>query len=238
MLASLKPLENRPSLYQEVQEAIKNYIISNGLRPGDGLPPETELASQLGVSRNSVREATRALESLDIIEIRHGSGLFVGSFSIDALLDNLPYGLLMDIKDLKDLLDVRRVLESGMIESALRVMSDEQIADLEQLVEEMHLLAERGQPFFKQDRAFHQKLYESLGNSVLLKVIDAFWLAYHKTSTRADIEDRDPMHTYRDHVAILDAVKDGDAARVRDALEHHHWGIIKRLERVQQGSKT
>jgi len=238
MPGPLKRLRQRPSLHQEVQEAIKSYILGNGLRPGDSLPPETELASQLGVSRNSVREAAKALESLDIIEIRHGSGLFVGGFSIDALLDNLPYGLLMDLKDLRDLLDVRRVLESGMIESALRAVSDQQIADLGQLVEEMRLLAERGQTFLEQDRAFHQKLYEGLDNSALLKVIDVFWLAYHKTSAYANIEDREPMHTYRDHVAIFDAVKAGDAERVRNALEQHHWGIITRLERAQQGGET
>jgi DNA-binding FadR family transcriptional regulator len=238
MLGSLKPLRQRLPLHQEVQEAIKRYIIGNGLQPGDSLPAEVELADRLGVSRNSVREAAKALESLNIIEIRHGSGLFVGSFSIDALLDNLPYGLLMDLKDLRDLLDVRRVLESGMIESALRVMSDHQIADLERLVEEMRLLAEHGQTFLEQDRTFHQKLYEGLDNSALLKVIDVFWLAYHRTSTYANIEDREPMHTYQDHVAILDAVKTGDAQMVRNALEQHHWGIITRLERAQEGDRT
>lgn len=238
MLGSLKPLRRRPSLHQEVQEAIKNYIISSELHPGDSLPAEAELASQLGVGRNSVREAAKALESLGIIEVRHGSGLFVGNFSIDALLDSLPYGLLMDLEDLKNLLDVRRVLEAGMIEPALRVMSEKQIADLEQLMEEMRVQAERGQSISKQDRAFHQKLYEGLGNSALLKVIDAFWLAYHKTSTRANLEDRQQMHTYRDHMAILDAVKAGDVARVRDALEQHHWGIISRLERAERGGKS
>lgn len=236
MRESLEPLRHRPSLHQEVQEAIKNYILSNHLQPGDSLPSEAELASQLAVGRNSVREAAKALESLDIIQVRHGSGLFVGGFSVDALLDNLPYGLLMDLKDLKDLLDVRRVLESGMIEAALGEMSAEQIADMDELLAEMRRRAELDESISEQDRAFHQKLYEGLGNSALLKVIDAFWLAYHKTSTRANIEDRNLMTTYWDHIAILDAVKTGDAAKARVALDRHHWGIIERLERAQQRS--
>jgi DNA-binding FadR family transcriptional regulator len=234
----LKQLRQRPLLYQEVQDAIKSHIIDNHLRPGDSLPPETELASQLGVSRNSVREAVKGLESLGILETRHGSGVFVGEFSIEPLFDSLPYGLLIDLKDLRNLLDVRRVLESGMIESALRAMSDQQIADLEQLVDEMRVLAERDQTFSEQDRAFRQKLYEGLDNSTLLRVIDVFWLASHKTSAYTSIEDRDPLHTYRDHVAILDAVKAGDAERVRSALEQHHWSIITRLERAQQGGES
>jgi DNA-binding FadR family transcriptional regulator len=217
-----------------VQESIKSYILENQLRPGDGLPPETDLASRLGVSRNSVREAVKGLESLGILETRHGSGLFVGNFSIDPLLDSLPYGLLMDLKDLRDLLEIRIVLESGMIEAALEVMSEEQITDLEQLVEEMRASAEAGQPFLEQDRAFHQKLFEDLENTALLRVIDIFWLACHRAVAYPSMQDRDPMRTYRDHAAICQAVQAGDAVKTRAALYKHHEGIIGRLERAQQ----
>ena len=76
----MMPLKHRPPLYEVLQQKIKNYIIQNSLKPGDRLPSETELAQQLGVSRNSVREAVKALEMLDIVETRSGAGLFVGDF--------------------------------------------------------------------------------------------------------------------------------------------------------------
>src|SRR5258706_15386912 len=79
-------------LYQAAQEAIKNYIIENDLQPGDPLPPEIELTRIFKVSRTSVREAVKSLESLGMIEARSGSGLFVKSFSFEALLDHFAYG--------------------------------------------------------------------------------------------------------------------------------------------------
>jgi len=237
MAKRMQHLKKRALLHHEVQEAIKHYILENNLQPGDSLPPEAELANQTGVSRSSVREAVKVLESLGILEIRRGSGIFVGNFSIEPLLDNLPYGLLMDFKDLRDLLEARRVLESGMMESALEVTSEQQISDLQQLVEEMRVLAEQGRAFPEQDRAFHQKLFEGLENKALSRVIDVFWLAYHKASVYPSIRDRDPMHTYRDHAAIFEAIKVGDVGKARAALYKHHEGILSRLERARQESK-
>src|SRR5690554_4139090 len=119
----LKPLKRAPLLYQSVQEAIQNYINENDLKPGDPLPAESELARQLQVSRNSVREAVKALESIGILETRRGSGLFVKNFSFDPVLETLPYALLTDIDELVDLLEIRCILEVSMISSAIQMMT-------------------------------------------------------------------------------------------------------------------
>jgi len=87
-----------------VQASLRSYILENQLPSGAPLPPENELARRLGVSRSAVREAVKGLESLGLIEIRHGSGLFVGSFSFEPLLNNLPYTLVSNLKELSDLL--------------------------------------------------------------------------------------------------------------------------------------
>ena len=93
-----QPLQRPPSLPETVQTAIRNFIADNNLRTGDALPPETQLTKQLGVSRNAIREAVKSLEMVGIVEVRRGSGLFVGDFSLDPLLDNLPYGLMSDLQ--------------------------------------------------------------------------------------------------------------------------------------------
>ena len=69
---TLRRLERRPLFSQSVQEKIKSYVIENGLRPGDPLPSEADFAQQLGVSRNSVREAAKSLQTLGYIEARVG----------------------------------------------------------------------------------------------------------------------------------------------------------------------
>ena len=234
MTVPLKRLERPRSLHLSVLNSIKNSILENNLEPGDPLPPETELARQLGVSRNSVREAAKALESLGILEMRHGSGLFVRDFSFEPLLENLPYGLLFDLRQLEDLLEVRRVLETGMIGSALRKSSAEQLVGLQQLVEKMRARAEQEQSFLEEDHEFHQKLFENLDNKILMKILDSFWLVFKITSDYVSIWDTDPMRTYRNHAAILDAIRASDVEQARIALERHYDDLEGRLERAQQ----
>jgi DNA-binding FadR family transcriptional regulator len=222
----------RPTLrYRSVQDFVKNYILENHLQAGDPLPPETELARGLGVSRNSVREAVKALESLGVLETRHGSGLFVRDFSFDPLLDNLPYGLLFDLGQLADLQEVRRLLEVGIIEDALNTISDRQLAELQGVMDEMGARAGRGQSVFEQDREFHRVLFQHLNNRVLSKLLDVFWETFHKAAILTDVErDASPMHNYRNHAAILAR----DVARARDALHQHYTDFESRLRRAQQ----
>jgi DNA-binding FadR family transcriptional regulator len=114
----LKALKRTPLLHQ-IQEEIKSYVIRNNLRPGDALPSEGDLARQLGIGRNSVREAVKSLEVLGILEARAGSGLFVRAFTFDAIINNLPYGLLSDSKTVEDLVEIRACLERGFVEHVI-----------------------------------------------------------------------------------------------------------------------
>lgn len=233
METALKRME-RPGLFRSVQDIIKNYILENHLAAGAPLPPETVLARQLGVSRSSVREAVKALESLGILETRRGSGLFVQDFSFEPLLENLPYGLLFDLRQLSDLLAVRRVLETGMTEAALAVITPAQLDQLQTLTQQMLIRAEQEQTFPEEDREFHATLFAGLQNQVLLKLLDTFWLTFHKAAQFADLQDRNPMRTYRDHAAILEAVVAGQVAQVRLALDQHYLSLEERLKQAQQ----
>lgn len=230
---SIEPLVRPPALHQSVQIAIRKFILDNGLRAGDALPGENDLARQLGVSRNSVREAIRGMESLGILDIRRGSGIFVRAFSFEPLLDSLSYGLLVDLRELAELLTIRGVLETGMIEDAITVMPASAIEELQALVEQMRVLADRGQPMIEEDRRFHQLLFESHGNETLLKLLDVFWLTFRKASQHADIQDDDPLRTFRDHASIAEAVRDRDSDRAKLALGEHYDGLLGRLKRAQ-----
>lgn len=234
VLPALPAVERAPLLSHTVQDAIRAAILANRLQPGDPLPSEAELARQTGVSRSSVREAIKALASLGIVETRRGSGAFVRAFSFDPLLQNLSYGLLVDLRELGELLEIRRVLETGMIEQAMRDMPPELLAALRAVIEHMHVRAERGEGFVEEDRRFHQLLFEGLGNGMLLKLLDVFWLTFRKASEHADIRDADPLRTYRDHAAILAAVEAHQGADARDALNRHYAGLGERLLRAQQ----
>ncbi len=229
MVPSLKKLDRPEPFYRAVQDSIKRYITENNLAPGAPLPPENELARQLGVSRNSVREAAKALESVGILETRHGSGLFVREFSFDPLLENLPYGMYTDLQQLEDLLQVRKVLELGMIHLAIEAISPDQLGEMARLLEIMKQKAEENRAFPEEDRAFHRKIYEATGNTVLLKLLDIFWLAFHNAALEAVAQNTNPQQTYLDHAAILAAIKAKNTAQVQEAIDKHYGALQERI---------
>ncbi len=202
------------------------------------LPPENDLARQLGVSRNSVREAVRSLESLGVIETRRGSGLYVRDFSFEPILENLQYRLLTDLRELSDLLQVRRVLETGMIESAMVVMPDVQKMRLTAIVEEMRQHAENGETFTQEDRVFHALLFEHLNNTILTRLLDIFWQTFNRASRISPLRDADPLLTYQAHKGIVDAILANDPVRARMALDAHYAGLEGRLAWVQGSELT
>jgi len=226
----IKRVKRPERLYRSVQEAIRNYIVENGLSPGDPMLSESELARQLGVSRNSVREAVKALEINGFLVTRHGAGVFVGDFSFDTLLDNLPYGLMQDLQNVRELLQIRLILELGTIESVIEQISDARLKELDVIVARMEERARRGESFPEEDREFHRLLFTDMGNKLLLKLLDIFWLAYHRAAVSADIQDPDPIKTYQDHAEMLAAVKARDVKRAKEAIETAHYtGLFKRL---------
>ncbi|GAA3651303.1 FadR/GntR family transcriptional regulator [Nonomuraea antimicrobica] len=226
----LARLAKPSTIHESVQEALRGYIIDNRLRPGDAMPSEGDLAQQLGISRNSVREAVKALMSLGILETRRGSGVYVTPFSLSALAETLPYSLLFDLDELSELLEIRRVLETGLIERAITDMTEATRDRLRRVVDDMREQARRGRDVIQQDRAFHHTLFEDAGNRVLLKVLDAFWVALHEAlATRPDIHERAPAEICADHEAIYRAVLDRDIERARRTLEDHYTEIRDRI---------
>ena len=230
MPTTLQPLKRAPLLHIEVQTAIKDYIQRHQLKPNDALPSEGELARALEVGRNSVREAVKALESMGILETRRGSGIFVSAFSFEPLLNNLPYGLMGDLQDIAELLEIRRILELAKIASAIECLTDEQVRAFDEILNNMKKKAKRGESFPEEDRSFHRLLFQNLGNNMLLKLIDIFWLAIQKASLQHNLADPQPMQTYHDHVAIVEALKAHNIDQAVSALDGHYDGISARLK--------
>ena len=224
-------IERQQSLHISVQEIIKAYIVENNLRAGDPLLPETKLAKQLGVSRNSIREAVKALESTGLLETRRGIGVFIRDFSFDPIINNLSYGLLQNLKELSDLLEIRRLLETGMIVKIIPTLTVQDFRELHNVLTSMKSRAEKSEPFRDEDREFHRQLFKNSHNDTLLKLLDLFWLVFTKTSSYANLEDENPMQTYRNHVTIVDSIAEGNIEKARAALDQHYSSILKRLEK-------
>lgn len=122
---------------------------------------------------------------------------------------------------------MRKTLEASLVADAMRAMSPTSLAALRENLETMRTLSEQGESFAEQDRQFHQLLFRDLGNGMLLRLFDQFWLAFHAAAppTRG----RTPMDAYHGHAAILDAILSGDPDRARAAIQDHYIGIESRL---------
>jgi len=210
-----------------VQESLRAYIIDNGLEAGAPLPPEGELAQRLGISRTSVREGVKALQSVGVLEMRRGVGAFVKAFSFEPLLANLTYGLGDALTQIADVIAVRRALDCGIIDKILERVGPEDIRELRGTLEAMRAQAERGEAFPDADRDFHLLLSRCLGNAVMTRLIEVFWVAFYDTSRFADLSNPDPMRTWREHAAIVDAIEARDLAAARKRLEEHYAGIAQ-----------
>ena len=93
--------------------------------------------------------------------------------------------------------------------------------------------AKAGRRFPDEDRAFHRLLFLDLDNTLLLKLLDIFWLAFRKASQQVDLDDPDPLVTYRNHVTIVQHVEKRDPVGARGALAHHYESIRQRLQNLQ-----
>src|SRR5262249_41861933 len=171
--------------------------------------------------RLSLREATKSLESLGVLEARQGEGIFVKPFSFEPILNNLPYGLFVYGKSLQDLFLVRRGLEAGLIGMVAERITAADLSALDVLVEEMAAHARRGQPIVEPDRAFHLALFCPLDNQLVLRLIALFWDAYHRLRTETHPAPSDPVRVHRIHAAVVGALRSGDRAAAVDALDHH-----------------
>lgn len=227
-----KPLRG-PALNRAIQERVKDYITTNHLSPGDPLPPENQLAFDLGISRGSVREAIKALESLGIVEVRHGSGIFVRGFNFDSFLELLSFGIAFDPSRISEILPIRRWLETAAIGEVCERITEDDLRKFEEVFARWEDKIRADALTAEEDRAFHRLLYEVIGNQSLVALIDIFWVVYHSLSVAELTRDIHPSTTIQDHRDILEAVKTRNAPLARQRIQDHFRGFEERM--IQSG---
>ncbi|MET9829350.1 FadR/GntR family transcriptional regulator [Streptomyces sp. NPDC006385] len=224
-----------------IQRQVMELIIDRGLQAGALLPTEAELMEDLRVSRNSVREALKALQALDIVEIRHGYGTYVGQASLTPLVDGLTFRTLArsdhDTGALAEILQVREVLEEGLIRRVAATVTEAELDRLEGVVARMEAAGRAGRAFPELDREFHELLYASLGNDLVPQLLAAFWTVFRRVcGARGRPDDPAPELTARRHRAIVTALRARDVAGAQRAMAVHFREIEERAGRARAGS--
>jgi DNA-binding FadR family transcriptional regulator len=219
-------------LNELIRDYVKRYILDHGLSAGDPLPSETQLAQELGVGRGSVREAIKSLQSLGIVEVRRGNGLFVHTYTFDQILETLSYGMRFDTTTLAELAQIRVLLERAAIEDAVRQMGAADLGRLERLMDVWEQRVQTEDPVSDIDEEFHRVLYGTLNNQTLMKLLEVFWIAFENLDNPVIQDARPAEHDFENHRAILDAVKARDADLARQLMMRHFSNLQERIRRA------
>lgn len=214
--------------------AIKDYIIQAHLRPGDPLPTESQLCATLMMSRSSVREAVRTLVALDIVEVRHGHGMFVGQVSMRPLVESLVFrGVLKpgdDYQSLREVVQVRSTFDSALTDEVVKAWRGRRDDAIDEVVEEMEKLAAAGEVFTEQDHRFHSMLLGALPNELFGHLMDAFWAVHTLTVPLLDTPQPEQIvRTANAHRAMLEAARTGDPDAYRAAVVAHYAPLTDAL---------
>jgi DNA-binding FadR family transcriptional regulator len=215
-------------LYRQIADQIANLIEKGEYGAGQRLPPERDLAKQLGVSRPSVREALIALEVEGYVEVRVGSGVYVvgppgTGRALPLPADSGPF----------ELIDARRLIEAECAALAARNATKSQVRAMHDALEQMDEEQKRGVMPLAADRAFHLRIAEASGNSALALVVKTLWdqrtgplflrLEHHF--------DTPALWTValREHREIVAAIARRDAGDARAAMRHHMTMAARRF---------
>lgn len=219
-----------------VRGQIQQLILTQGLKPGDPMPTELELCEQLGVSRSSVREAMRTLAALDIVDVRHGTGTFVGHLSLTPMVHSVSFRSQLTPGEaneaLCNIVGVRCALDLGHAEEVIKVMAGKTHPELAQLVDQMVEHSERGESFAAQDRAFHRLLLSQTSNALMTDLVDAFWEVHTDLLSQQGVATpQDITATAKAHGDMLAAAESGDVEGYRAATKAHYVPLLRVLER-------
>jgi GntR family transcriptional repressor for pyruvate dehydrogenase complex len=214
--------------YEQVAEQIQRLIIRGVLKPGDRLPPERELTRKFGVARSSIRDAIRTLEVMGILEPRQGHGTVVREISADSLVVPLASVLMRKREMIAELVDVRRMIEPALARRAAVNATEEELAQLEDILDRQQAKMRRGEPTIDEDSEFHYTLALAARNSVILKVLDLLMDLLRESRTRSLQVPGRIERSYAGHRRILRALKRRDAGAAEAAVRKH----LKEIEDI------
>ncbi|WP_298308102.1 FadR/GntR family transcriptional regulator [uncultured Erythrobacter sp.] len=225
-------------LFQSVAEQIAELIDEGAYRPGTRLPGERELAEKLGVSRVTIREAEIALQAIGRLEIKTGSGVYV-SEKKSVIGEALPNASAFEVTE------ARLLVESEAAALAAHNISDEAVAKLGELIEQMRTGTPKEAD--EADEQFHITIAEASNNAAMVHTIQSLWRMREDIpevkATYQSVCIHDAESRTEEHRAVFDALRDRDPARARAAMREHFHRLLenmleaterKALEEVQQ----
>ncbi len=230
---SLKKV-NSESVVQQIINSLTEAMLSRALRPGDKIPTETELAEELGVGRNSVREAIKILVYLGVLEIRRAEGTFVCEGFSESMIDPMIYGIILDKADsYENLMELRELIEVGVMQLAMKKMDKSQLAMLEEKLVRMKAEIEKGadnvENVFQADGEFHDMISEMGKNPLVDKinqVVRVLTYALRQQTVKTMMESGRGQELYEAHEKIYRIMANKETYDMNQAVRLTYFSDI------------
>ena len=208
-------------VYEDIVRQIHSLIQKEKLKQGDQLPTERELVETFKVSRASVREAIRYLESMKLLRSRQGDGTYVIASSEEALIQPLATALFLEKDNLMDIFAIRKFIEPQVAQLAAEKATPTEIRTLEKILEHQARDLSDGVQFTKTDSAFHNFLTQTAKNQVLKRLIFAIIDLLAQTREKfLQVQGRS-QKSLKGHRKILSAIKARNPVAARKAMRNH-----------------
>lgn len=211
----------RPDLSRHLTRQLLALIGTRNLQPGDRLPSIRELAERFAVATPTIREAVRRLEATGVVDIRHGSGVYVRKVPRGLVITN-PHLDAIDAGSVLELLEARLAIEPHLAGRAADLATPADLAALREILAAAELLLEGDDARLSPtNMRFHHRIARISGNTILVAFLESLGEIYAREQLgiieifNARVED------HRDHVAIFEAIRDHDPARATATMTHH-----------------
>jgi GntR family transcriptional repressor for pyruvate dehydrogenase complex len=211
--------------YQDVVKQILDLISKGRLKKGDQLPTEREMSETFRVSRTTVREAIRYLESMRLVGSRQGDGTYVLASGENALSQSLSAALFQERDDLSDIFYIRKIIEPSIAQLAAEYATPAEVEEMEAIILEQEENLAAGKNNAEADTAFHMALARAAKNRVLGRLVQAIMDLLAESRKEALQNQLRAKASLRGHQLILAAIITGDCARARESMRRHLIGI-------------
>lgn len=213
-------------LYQQVAEQLADAISRGDYPIGTRLPAERKLAERFNVSRPTLREAVIALEIAGYVEVKGGSGVYITGRGDGVRASEKDVGAL-------EVLEARILFEAEAAGLAARHITPEELAELDDSVAAMVLESEGEDPEESADRRFHLTIAKACKNAAIESVIEHLWKLRNSSPLPAEIVNRVRLSGAKTrinaHQAILDALREGDSDKAKNAMRDHLTYVVEQL---------
>ena len=228
MLALRQPIERR-NTYELVAESLLALISERHLKPGDPLPTERELMQHYAVGRSSVREALRMLESKGLITAS-GSGSFAVADFRNPLNDSLSLLLAVEESSLRELFQVRRILEGEAVALATEAADESHVERMRAATELMREGLASQEDYINADLAFHLTVAEATQNRLILHLMHAIRDQLHRALSSIYNIPGSPERSVDDHELIIEAVETRKPDEARARMHEHLSRVEEAVE--------